>query len=61
MLETAIKLIGLGAKTYFLDSFNIVDFIVILVCIVELYFFNDIGVVSAFRAFRIFRFLQFAR
>ena len=50
MLETAIKLIGLDAKTYFLDSFNIVDFIVILVCIVELYFFNDIGVVSESRS-----------
>lgn len=54
IVELLLKMLGLGWRGYFSDSFNVFDFIIVLLSIVELGLGGG-GTFAAFRAARIFR------
>ena len=58
--ELVIKLLGLGIKEYFADSFNAFDALVVVISLVELGL-ADSGSLSALRSFRILRILKLIR
>ena len=58
--EVAVKMIGLGYKTYISDRYNIFDLIVVLFSIVELVYADEesgskLGALRAIRLFRVFK------
>ena len=58
--EVAVKMIGLGYKTYISDRYNIFDLIVVLFSIVELVYTDEesgskLGALRAIRLFRVFK------
>ena len=68
ILEMILKLLGLGLKDYFLEKFNIFDFVVVIVSLIDVTFtFADVSVVegsisfSALRAFRLLRVFKLAK
>ena len=54
-------MIGLTWKKYIKDKFNIIDFVIILVSIVELIFSDSSGVLITIRTFRLIRLIKLAR
>jgi hypothetical protein len=54
-------LIGLTWKKYIKDKFNIIDFVIIFVSIVELIFSDSSGVLITIRTFRLIRLIKLAR
>nr|CUU99001.1 hypothetical transcript [Hymenolepis microstoma] len=59
-VEAALKLIALGAKEYFEDSWNIFDFVVVFFSLVEIPLTNIRGL-SILRAFRLLRVFKLAK
>jgi hypothetical protein len=53
--EVLIKLVGLGFKNFFSQSFNRFDFVIVMISIVEMEMASSSGVFSALRAFRLFK------
>ena len=66
-LEMIIKLIGLGFKEYFKDSFNTFDCIIVIISSVDLVLTYSLalnasgGAISAFRGFRLLRLFKLAK
>lgn len=65
--EMALKVIGLGAKEYCSDNYNLFDGVIVLISLIELMFNtvhpdskNNTGL-SALRSFRFFRIMKLAR
>lgn len=54
-------MIGLTWKKYIKDKFNIIDFVIIFVSIVELIFSDSSGVLITIRTFRLIRLIKLAR
>lgn len=67
VLEMVVKLFGLGLFVYFQDKFNIFDFVVVTLSIVDEVSSNTTilptggGVISALRAFRLLRIFKLAK
>ncbi|KAM3179302.1 hypothetical protein ACTXT7_000876 [Hymenolepis weldensis] len=59
-VEAALKLIALGSKEYFADSWNIFDFVVVFFSLVEIPLTNVRGL-SILRAFRLLRVFKLAK
>ena len=64
--EMVFKMIGLGPKTYALDSFNIFDAIIVVISVVDLALQvamgdNESVAMNAFRAMRLLRVIKLAR
>ncbi|VDL11782.1 unnamed protein product [Hymenolepis diminuta] len=59
-VEAALKLIALGTKEYFADSWNIFDFVVVFFSLVEIPLTNIRGL-SILRAFRLLRVFKLAK
>ncbi|GAX76999.1 hypothetical protein CEUSTIGMA_g4446.t1 [Chlamydomonas eustigma] len=59
MLEAAIKIVAMGfvfaEYTYLRNGWNVLDFVVVLFCILELTSFGNYTFVRCFRAFRLLR------
>jgi voltage-dependent calcium channel L type alpha-1S len=53
--EVLIKLVGLGFKNFFSQSFNRFDFVIVMTSIIEMEMASSSGVFSALRAFRLFK------
>ena len=56
-----LKLIGLTWPKYLKDKFNIVDLIIILVSIIELFFSDKSGVLITIRTLRLIRLIKLVR
>lgn len=60
--EMLLKMFGLGLKTYFADGFNIFDFVIVLLSLVEVFQSADdtsgLSVLRAFRLLRIFKIIR---
>eukprot|EP01064_Diplonema_japonicum_P027866 TRINITY_DN4146_c1_g1_i1.p1 TRINITY_DN4146_c1_g1~~TRINITY_DN4146_c1_g1_i1.p1 ORF type:complete len:1687 (+),score=370.93 TRINITY_DN4146_c1_g1_i1:73-5133(+) len=60
-LEAALKLYGLGVKTYFADGFNTFDLLIVVLSLIDLLFIRGGANVSIFRTFRVLRVLKLAK
>ena len=63
LLEMGVKLLGLGIKLYFKDRFNIFDFLLIALSLVDigLYYSKFSSKMAPLRAFRIFRLFKISK
>lgn len=52
---------GLGCKVYFQDGFNIFDFVIVMLSIVELFQSSESSGLSVLRAFRLLRIFKIIR
>ena len=65
--EVAFKLIGLGAKGYVADKFNIFDCVIVIISLVDMFAASESGedgagdAIAALRAFRLFRIFKIFR
>jgi len=60
-VEVIIKLLGLGAREFAKDKFNIFDLVVVVLSIIEISLSSGTGSFSALRAFRLFRIFKIFR
>ena len=59
ILEFIIKIVGLGAKTYFIDFNNVLDFIIVCLCILDFaYLADNLSSIYEFSYLRLFRVLR---
>jgi hypothetical protein len=60
-LEVVMKIIGLGARPFCRDRFNIFDALIVIISLVEISMSEGSGSFSALRAFRLFRIFKLFR
>jgi len=60
-IEMAMKIIGLGLIEYLKDRMNLIDAIIVILSLIEIFFMNGSGSFTAFRAIRIFRTFRVVR
>lgn len=61
LLEMLLKMFGLGFKMYFQDGFNIFDFVVVMLSLVDVFQSAENSGLSVLRAFRLLRIFKIIR